>query len=81
VLVITANVGSESITPLFLEIGRYQMYSGHAVAQVVEALSYKPGGRGLDSRWCHRHNLSGRTMALDFTQPLTKTSPRNISWG
>jgi hypothetical protein len=25
----------------------------HAVAQLVEALSYKPEGRGFDSRWCH----------------------------
>jgi hypothetical protein len=29
----------------------------HAVAQLVEALSYKPEGRGFDSRWCH-WNLS-----------------------
>jgi len=26
---------------------------GHAVAQLVEALSYKPEGRDFDSRWCH----------------------------
>ena len=26
---------------------------GHAVAQLVEALRYKPEGRGLDSGWCH----------------------------
>ena len=26
---------------------------GHAVAQIVEALLYKPEGRGFDSRWCH----------------------------
>jgi len=25
---------------------------GHAVAQLVEALRYKPEGRGFDSRWC-----------------------------
>jgi hypothetical protein len=25
----------------------------HAVAQLVEALSYKPEGRGFDSRWCY----------------------------
>ena len=25
----------------------------HAVAQLVEALHYKPEGRGFDSRWCH----------------------------
>jgi hypothetical protein len=26
---------------------------GHAVAQLVEALRYKPEGRGFDSRWFH----------------------------
>ena len=25
---------------------------GHAVAQLVEALRFKPEGRGFDSRWC-----------------------------
>ena len=35
---------------------KYSWYSfllGHAVAQLVEALRYKPEGRGFDSRWCH----------------------------
>jgi hypothetical protein len=27
--------------------------AGHAVAQLVEALRYKPEGRGIDSQWCH----------------------------
>jgi hypothetical protein len=52
---------------------------------VVEALRYKPKGRGIDSRWYHwnfsLNNPSGRTMALGLTQPLTETSTRNISWG
>jgi hypothetical protein len=26
---------------------------GRAVAKLVEALRYKPEGRGFDSRWCH----------------------------
>ena len=26
---------------------------GHAVAQLVEALHYKPEGRGFDFRWYH----------------------------
>ena len=26
---------------------------GRAVAQLVDALRYKPEGRGFDSRWCH----------------------------
>jgi hypothetical protein len=28
-------------------------YGKHAVAQLVQALRYKPEGRGFDSRWCH----------------------------
>jgi len=31
----------------------YVQWMGHAVAQLVEALRYKPEGRGFDSRWCH----------------------------
>jgi hypothetical protein len=30
-----------------------QMLYGRAVTQLVEALRYKPEGRGFDSRWCH----------------------------
>ena len=29
------------------------VYLGYAVAQLVEALRYKPESRGLDSRWSH----------------------------
>jgi hypothetical protein len=31
----------------------YIRYMKHAVAQLVEALRYKPEGRGFDSRCCH----------------------------
>jgi hypothetical protein len=55
------------------------------VAQLVEALRYKPEGYGFDSRWCYLifycHNPSGHTMGLGSTQPLTKMSTRNIFWG
>jgi hypothetical protein len=43
-------------------------FTWHAVAQLVEALRYKPEGRGFDSKW-------------KFFQPLTEMSIRNISWG
>jgi hypothetical protein len=29
-----------------------QNFGGHAVAHLVEALCYKPEGRGFDSHWC-----------------------------
>jgi hypothetical protein len=31
----------------------FNVVSGAAVEQFVEALPYKPEGRGFDSRWCH----------------------------
>jgi len=48
------------------------------VAQPVEALRYKPEGRGLDSRWCHCEFFID--MALGLTQPPTEMSIRHISW-
>jgi hypothetical protein len=31
-----------------------RLFTGHAAGgSVVEALRYKPEGRGIDSRWCH----------------------------
>ena len=52
-------------------------FMGYAVAQLVEALRYKPEGRGFDSRWLHP---SRRTMALGLTQPLIEMSTRTSSW-
>jgi hypothetical protein len=54
------------------------------VAQLVEALRYKPEGGSIPD--CvtgifHWYNPSGRTMALELTQPLTEISTRNIFWG
>jgi hypothetical protein len=51
---------------------------------VVEALRYQPEVAGsipngiIGISQCH--NTSGRTMALESTQPLTEMSTRNISW-
>jgi hypothetical protein len=58
-------------------------HMGPAVAQLVEALRYKPAGRGFDGVYgfFHWHNPVGRTMALGSTQPLTEMSTRNIFWG
>jgi hypothetical protein len=48
---------------------------------VVKAICYKPEGRGFKSRWGGFLNWptpSGRTMALESTQPLTEMSTRNL---
>jgi len=61
--------------------GSFSLKGGH----LVEALYYKPEGRGFDTRWCHWnfnwHYRSERTMALGLTQSLTVMNTRNISWG
>ena len=48
------------------------------MAQLVEALRYKPDGRGFISDSVKGiflcNNPSGRTMALGLTQPLTEMS-------
>jgi len=52
------------MTYLLNLVGTYRRFGGrycihvdsrrsYAVAQLVEALRYKPEGRGFDSRWCH----------------------------
>jgi hypothetical protein len=55
---------------------------------VLEALCYKPEGRGIASRcggfFSNLPNPSGRTMALGSTQSLTEMSTRNLkkeTWG
>ena len=52
----------------------------HAVAQLVEAMRYKPDGHQFipdgATGILHRHNSSGRTLALVSTQSLTKMSNR-----
>jgi len=50
---------------------------GHAVAQLVEALRYKP-----EDQWIfffNWHNPSGRTLALGSTQPLTEMSKGKVT--
>jgi len=52
---------------------QYIYVTGHEVAQLVEALRYKPEGRGLDWNF-FIDNRSGRTVALGSTQPVTEIS-------
>jgi len=54
-----------------------------AMAQMVETLRYKPEGRCLIPDGVtgifHGHNPSSSIMALEFTQPVTEMSARNVS--
>ena len=68
---------------IIIFFGSYTM--GYAVAQLVEALRYKPEGRGFDFLWVvgifHWLNLFSRTMALGSTNSVTEPSIRDISRG
>jgi len=50
-IVVLKTQGSLEMSAL---LGYYVAYSSkYAVVQLLEALRYKPEGRGFDSRWCH----------------------------
>jgi hypothetical protein len=67
------------------------IYMGARGSVVVEALCYKPEGRGIASWWGGIFQIYlilptalWRTMALGSTQPLTEMSTRNLkkeTWG
>ena len=46
------------------------------MAQLVEALRYKPEGRGFDSRWFHWNSV--RTISLGSTKPKERRSHVHI---
>jgi len=56
---------------------------GAAVAQLVEAMRYKPEGRGFDSPWYH-WNFSHLILSTDYGPVVdtasNKMNARNISW-
>ena len=61
-----------------------QSLRGHAVAQLLRhcSTSRKVAGSIPDDviSIFHLHKPSGRTMALELTQPLTEMSTRYIFW-
>jgi hypothetical protein len=52
------------------------LHSEYAVAQLVEALRYKPEGRGFDSRWCH-WNFSMTSFRPHYGLGVDSASNRN----
>ena len=44
---------NNAVYSFMLTFKDYLLMKGYAVAQLVEALRYKPESPGLDSRWCH----------------------------
>jgi len=56
---------------------QWRSWLRHYATNQKVAVSIPDGVTGI----FHRHNPSGRTMALGLTQPLTEMSTSNISWG
>jgi hypothetical protein len=56
-----------------------------AVAQLVEALRYKPERRGFDSQWCHWNFSLTQSFWPHYGPGVdsasTEMSTRDISWG
>ena len=55
----------------------YIMCEGHMVAQLIEALRYKPEGRGFDSRWCHWNFSLPYSFRLHHGPEVDSASNRN----
>jgi hypothetical protein len=63
--------------------GNFWRSTYQVITYLVEALCYKPEGRGFDSRWGHwiffnLPNPSSRIMGLGSTQPLTEMRTSNL---
>ena len=52
VIILAIIVCTSAYTTKHITEQNFKNVSGHAVAQLVEALRYKSEGRGFDSRWC-----------------------------
>jgi len=50
---------------------------GHAVAQLVEALRYKPEGHGFNSRWCQWNFLLTQSFRPHYGPGVDSASNRN----
>jgi hypothetical protein len=46
-------VGVGAILLTVQKLNKSPVIKEHSGAQLVEALCWKPEGRGFDSRWCH----------------------------
>ena len=47
------------------------------MAQLVEAMLYKPEGRGFDSRWCHWNFSLPYSFRLRYDSGVDSASNRN----
>jgi hypothetical protein len=62
---------------IYIYIYKYIKAEGHPVAQSVEALRYKPEGRGFDSRWCHWNFSLTSSFLLHYGPGVDSASHSN----
>jgi hypothetical protein len=61
--------------PVFFLV--FSWNSGHALAQLVVALRYKPEGCGFDSRWCDLKFLVTLSVRPHYGTGIDSASNRN----
>jgi hypothetical protein len=66
---------------LFLSIFIYHLFLYLSLRHCATSRKVAGSNPDGDIGIFHCHNLSGRNVALDLTQPLTEMSTMNISWG
>jgi len=83
---LSSRRGDERVlSPIFTSTGpqfrRGTVVPSHVVAQLIEALRYKPEGRGFDSRWCYWNFIDIIIPAALWPcmspRPLTEISTRS----
>jgi hypothetical protein len=55
----------------------YVFFKGHAVAQLVAALRYKPEGRRFNSQWCNWNFSLTQSFRLHYGPGVDSASNRN----
>jgi hypothetical protein len=82
---VSQDGGWLTLIRLFLLVQFIEIRRWGAITYLVQALCYKQEGHfSIPDKvigFCNRTNLSSRAMALEFTDPLTETSTRNIPEG
>jgi len=61
----------------FCKIRKISLIAGYAVWRLVELLSYKPEGRGFDSRWGHQYFSLTQSFRPHYEPRVDSASNRN----
>ena len=71
---------SDRCRPLHILV-KFRHKLGHAMAQLVEALRYKPEGRGFNSQCCHWNFSLAYSFQPHYDPGVDSARTSNTSWG